>query len=430
MPKNSIESKVLPFPTHDVSTRRLQKSTQAVGRSTQLAKAVGRRHRFTAELVHKFPAPATGEAFYRCDTIIGFGIRVRPNNARAYFVETRVRGGKAQRRALGKVGSVTFQHAQSEARRLIGLARTGEDIHERPSHGDQTLTQAWEALRTARAGSDKPLRATTLRRYGEAFARLAPWANKPLFSISRADVSELFQQVMRERGPTAASQTFRFFRMVWNYAAAIDEHAPAAPTVVLRAQRLWPRAKRRERVVAEKDFPRWWHAMEKLKPEWRAYFLGLALTGCRRMEWLNLKWAHVDLRKKLVTLPPEITKAGRAHALPIGPHLVKLLRDLQEYQGKGREYVFSHDDGSRFEHPGNVIRRHRERTKIQWSPHDLRRVFLTTADELGIATAVQKALVNHSLGDVTDGYKIAAAKKRREAMLKIERAILARARCV
>ena len=428
MTKNSSKSNVLPFPQGDVSTRRLQKSKQAVVHRNQAgnsaSQAVGRRHRLTAELVKKLPVPATGEAYYRCGELIGFGIRVRPNDARAYFVEARVRNGKPQRRSLGAVDRVTFAHAQSEAKRLIGLARTGKDIHERPSHGDQSLTQAWEAMRDARGGS---LRPTTLKRYGEALTRLAAWKDRPLFSITRAEVSTMFQKVTRERGPTAAGQTFRWFRALWNFAAAVDEHAPASPTVVLRAQKLWPRAKRRERVISEKDFPKWWAAFAKLKPEWALYGHGLALTGCRRSEWLDLKWSYIDLRKKIIVLPPEITKANRKHELPIGAHLTQRLRDLQKHQGKGREFVFGHKDGSRFEHPENVVRRSRESTGIKWSPHDLRRVFLTTADALGVPASVQKKLVNHSAGDVTSGYQIASAKAQRDAMVRIEAAILTRA---
>lgn len=266
-----------------------------------------------------------------------------------------------------------------------------------------------------------------MQRYTEAFERLAAWQQRPLFGISRAEVSAQFQDIMTNRGPTAAAQTFRFFRMVWNFAAAADEHAPLSPTVVLKAQKLWPKARRRQRVVSEKDFPLWWQTLAQLKAEWALYGHGLALTGCRRSEWINLKWLDVQLGKQLIVLPPEITKGNRELELPIGPELTRRLRVLKKSQVGSREYVFSHADGSRFEHAGNVIRRHREKTGIQWSPHDLRRVFLTLADDLNIPPAVQKALVNHAPGDVTEGYQIPPLKTRRAAMLKLEQAILARA---
>lgn len=138
----NLESARRKRPEADVSTRRLQISPQAVGHFSAEGTSARERRRFTAETVKHLPAPAHGEAFYRCAVLKGFGVRVRPNGVHSYFVEVRVRNGRPQRRSLGPVNSVTFQHAQSEARRLIGLARTGENIHERPVYGDQPFAEA------------------------------------------------------------------------------------------------------------------------------------------------------------------------------------------------------------------------------------------------------------------------------------------------
>ncbi|MEC9368470.1 MAG: site-specific integrase [Pseudomonadota bacterium] len=42
----------------------------------------------------------------------------------------------------------------------------------------------------------------------------------------------------------------------------------------------------------------------------------IALTGCRRGEIANLRWAHVDLKLGLITLPPAAHKAGRRTGKP------------------------------------------------------------------------------------------------------------------
>ena len=57
--------------------------------------------------------------------------------------------------------------------------------------------------------------------------------------------------------------------------------------------------------------------------------------------------------------------------------------------------------------------------------HDLRRLFITTAESLDISNYTIKLLVNHSLGgDVTAGYTIPDPERLRKAMQKIEDRIL------
>ena len=71
--------------------------------------------------------------------------------------------------------------------------------------------------------------------------------------------------------------------------------------------------------------------------------------------------------------------------------------------------------------PKGALTEIKEATDIKFSFHDLRRLFITTAESLDISTYAMKALVNHSLnGDVTGGYIVSDPERLRESMQRIE----------
>ena len=66
-----------------------------------------------------------------------------------------------------------------------------------------------------------------------------------------------------------------------------------------------------------------------------------------------------------------------------------------------------------------------EASKVQFCSHDLRRLFVTTAEALDLSSFVIKRLVNHAIGgDVTSGYVVGDVERLREPMQKIEDRLL------
>lgn len=70
------------------------------------------------------------------------------------------------------------------------------------------------------------------------------------------------------------------------------------------------------------------------------WLIGLLLyTGMRKGEALSLRWDSVDLRRRLISLPPEITKENYGRLIPVGDALRGLLEEAREVTGGG-ERVF------------------------------------------------------------------------------------------
>jgi integrase len=63
------------------------------------------------------------------------------------------------------------------------------------------------------------------------------------------------------------------------------------------------------------------------------------LTTARSGEILGMRWAEIDLDKKIWTVPARRMKAGREHRVPLSPRAVVILRRLEKL--KTGEFVFS-----------------------------------------------------------------------------------------
>jgi hypothetical protein len=72
---------------------------------------------------------------------------------------------------------------------------------------------------------------------------------------------------------------------------------------------------------------------------------------------------------------------------------------------------------------GDWLKVLRDKTNLEFSLHDLRRTFITTAEALDISPYAIKGLVNHSLGNgVTEGYiKMTLERLRGPAQLVTDR---------
>ena len=65
--------------------------------------------------------------------------------------------------------------------------------------------------------------------------------------------------------------------------------------------------------------------------------------------------------------------------------------------------------------------------QVPFTAHDLRRTFVTIAEQLGFSTYLLKRLVNHKVdSDVTAGYVVFEPERLRAAMQAIAEFILAR----
>lgn len=119
------------------------------------------------------------------------------------------------------------------------------------------------------------------------------------------------------------------------------------------------------------------------------------------------------------------TKNGDEHLVPLSDYVWNLLG--RRHLRRNSDFVFQ---GSRNpQRPLNLCGLHYNpviaQSGVRFSPHDLRRSYVTIGDELDIKNTVIKSLVNHRQdSDVTEGYIIRSIEKLRRATQQITDAIL------
>jgi integrase len=142
-------------------------------------------------------------------------------------------------------------------------------------------------------------------------------------------------------------------------------------------------------------------------------------TGLRRREAAGLTWDEIDFNERVIRLPAQRTKAGRALALPMTDFVHSLLV-ARRALGDAR-YVFpSYGRSGHIEEARAWLDAVRAATGIEFSTHDLRRTFITVAESADISHYALKALVNHALGSgVTEGYIKMTAERLRAPAQKV-----------
>lgn len=149
----------------------------------------------------------------------------------------------------------------------------------------------------------------------------------------------------------------------------------------------------------------------------------MVLTGFRRNEALRLPWADVDLDNHSVTTRD--TKNGEDHTLPLSDYLLELLKARRQQDPEG-VYVFaSYGKQGYMVDPRRPLKRVIDRSGVTFTPHDLRRTFITIAESIDIPAYALKRLLNHRMRqDVTAGYIITDVERLRRPMQQISDFIL------
>lgn len=388
--------------------------------------------RITKRLVDSTPAPASGQTFIRDNDLKGFGLRITSTGAKSFVVERRI-DGRVRRITLGRYGVLTCEEARREAQKVLGKVAMGiNPLAERETAKVKatTLNEAFNDFLRAR----KQLKPGTRYDYERVMAvAFTDWQSRPLVLITKDAVARRHRELGENRGHAYANLSMRVLRAVLNFARERYEQPDGGvllaqnPVDYLTRTRGWYRIKRRQRVITQPQLPAWYQAVEALRNTGEdspgalvADCLTLLLfTGLRREEALGLTWDMVDLEARTLLIPEP--KNHEPLLLPLSGFLVAL---LQRRQARAiNHYVFPGRDGvGHFVEPRNYVKQVIATSGIEFSPHDLRRTFITVAESLDVSPYALKRLVNHKTGgDVTAGYIVNDVERLRKPMELVTR---------
>jgi integrase len=299
----------------------------------------------------------------------GFRLRVRPTGRKIYEVRYR-RGSRQRLFTIGQHGSPwTAEDARSKAISILRDVEHGDDPQLGREEERRALTVSELVAHYLDKGpADKPdKRASSwatdtynLKRHVEPLlgtmvardltsADLSDWQASVATgrTATRANSEKKRGRVVVKGGPGAAARAMRTLAamLAWAESRGILTSNPAT-----RVQKL--KDGRRERYLTEEEAIRLWAAVNDLEAHKEggiteaqaAAFRLMMLTGARRSEILGLRWPEVDLRRRLLLLPPFRHKSG-GHARPKAIPLSEKAADIVSKLPRTEEFVFEAKGG-------------------------------------------------------------------------------------
>jgi integrase len=358
------------------------------------------------------------EQIFFDDDVPGFGLRLREGGSKNFVFQYKLggRGGKHRRMALGKATAVTIGDARKTAEKLYARVRLGED----PAT-DKVEAQR-QASETFKPNADEFLEVLSERYRPRAFKEIERHLTKhakllhqvQVAKIAHRDIADLIVAVTKQSGPTTANRLRTSLSTFFGWLIQRGR-APANPVINVEKNP----EKSRDRVLAPAELRLIWNALGN--DEYSAIIRLLALTGQRASEIADLRWS--EIHDDQIILPPERTKNGRPHVVPLSP-IAKQIIEAQAGDNR-RDLIFGRGEGgfsgwskSKERLDLRITEANSGKPIPPWVPHDLRRTLATylggglpehqlkklppkdrdAASGFGIQPHVIEAVLNHVSG--------------------------------
>jgi integrase len=346
---------------------------------------------------------------YFCESLPGFGLRIRAGGAKTYVVTYKT-AGRNKRVVLGTPAVLTAEKARATARDILAKVRLGGDpAAERQEKRDAervTFGSLLPRYLEQQIGRMRPRSLEAATSY--LTDHLKAFRNIPVTNLDRRTIAIRLAEIAETNGPAAANRCRGCLVAFLNWVVreGILDANPAANTN--KATENGPRT----RLLADAELAEIWNAASGAGDYGEIVRL-LMLTGARREEIGSLVWSEVDLESALITLPPTRTKNSREHTIPLVPAAVDILR-ARARDGDivfGRTFGFKNWSTSKRKLSANL-------DITDWHLHDFRKVLSTVMHErLNVEPHIVEACLGHAPIGIAAVYNLSAYTDRKRIAL-------------
>lgn len=260
--------------------------------------------------------------------------------------------------------------------------------------------------------------------------------NKRVHEITGADLQDLFNRLRdgkvtdkRKRAQRTRQKQLIVLRDFFRWCRDVPKYISEDPTVGLKIKVKKSQRKKirlgltldaaRNLLAALRVKGR--QANQDIQHVWMGAFIALR-TGLRLSNVLGLQWHQVDFEAGTIRIPAKEYKADREDdlLLPMHDELRRVLRIWKTLRRQSKlvtaeQYVL----GRQLDEIVHPFRSAVKRSGVETDFHNLRHAFETWLVEADVPGPVQKALMGHSSGSVTEGYAHPSMTKTRECVNRL-----------
>lgn len=285
----------------------------------------------TRALVSSPPAlpPGVKKKRWFDDKLTGFYAEVRNTGTVSFYVRYPSPNGRTREIHLGRLGDVTLDQARNRAKEIRAAAALGRD----PA-GERDKLKAVPTFSQFVEQRYLPHAKGRLRSYRdqEAYYRLrlkSLWGNQRLDEIRPHDVAAMQERLRRDGLSDASVNRYTAFaKRVFNLALHWEVYEGRNP-----AQRAEMRREHgRERFLTDEELVALFKSLEVEPNRTAACAIALlAATGARRGEALGARWEHVDVDRRIWTVP--LSKSGKRRHIPLSDAALRILAKVPRVEG-------------------------------------------------------------------------------------------------
>ena len=337
--------------------------------------------------------PKSGRVESWDEDVRGLGLRVSASGRKTWVLMYRVRGDKRLRRAtLGTYPTLTLADARDQARADLRAATKGRDPASERKAERQAETFGELAEEYIERYAKKRKRSWFKDRQALDRDLLPRFRHRKAAGITRREVITLLEEIADRGAPVGANRTLEIIRRIYNW--GIEQEI----VTVNPCQRISkPGAEqKRDRVLSDAEIRALWIALEGETPRMRDLFRLRLLTAQRPGEVSRMRWEDIDMGSGWWTIPPEFSKNGLSHRVPLSPPAMDTLRQIEGHGNNAGWVVPSPTGKGPLRAVWRAMRNIREQSGVEFRPHDLRRTVATRmTGDLGIARLTVSKVLGH-----------------------------------
>ena len=147
------------------------------------------------------------------------------------------------------------------------------------------------------------------------------------------------------------------------------------------------------------------------------------MTATRSGECRLASWDEIDLDAAAWTIPPERTKTGKAHRVPLSDRALVVLADARERTG-GRGFIFPSKTGRALS--DSTISKLVREARLPFVPHGLRSTFRQWCADAGKPADIAEMALGHAVRGIEGVYQRSDIFDRRRSLMQAWSDYLAR----